>query len=198
MPPRRVRAHQRKLHFALSSAIPSCRRLIKLSRRERPSGSLPAFAWGDVALRLNPYPLHYRTAFAFSTILCPHRQQHSLRSACPEGQRYGFTVFRLSNKSKVRPCLFAGGYLIRVCLLSRDTSKPRTILVQACQHLWLVCVCGVYQQFTYVGHTTQPSTVSALMLADNASTSRFPRNRRIRLHCPGSFTHNCCQSCICQ
>ena len=27
--------------------------------------------WDDVALRRNPYPLHYRTAFAFSTILCP-------------------------------------------------------------------------------------------------------------------------------
>ena len=28
-------------------------------------------SWNDIALRLNPYPLHYKTAFAFSTILCP-------------------------------------------------------------------------------------------------------------------------------
>ncbi|WP_428481004.1 transposase [Pseudomonas chlororaphis] len=40
------------------------------------------------------YPPDYRTAFAFSTFLYPHHQQHSLRSACPEGQRYGLTVFR--------------------------------------------------------------------------------------------------------
>jgi hypothetical protein len=28
-------------------------------------------SWDNVALRRNPYPFHYRTAFAFSTILCP-------------------------------------------------------------------------------------------------------------------------------
>src|SRR3546814_16042941 len=78
--------------------IPSCRRLDKFSRRERPSGSLPAFAWDDVALRLNPYPSHYRPAFAFSTFLYPHHQQHSLRSACPEGRSYGLTVFHLIPK----------------------------------------------------------------------------------------------------
>src|SRR5690606_32623279 len=80
-----LRSH---LHSLLS-------RLAKQSRKEGPSGSLLAFARGDVALRLNPYPLHYRAAFAFSTILCPHPQRHSLRFACPEGQRYGFTMFHL-------------------------------------------------------------------------------------------------------
>src|SRR3546814_7984755 len=48
-----------------------------------------AFAWDDVALRLNPYPSHYRTAFAFSTFLYPHHQQHSLRSARSEERRVG-------------------------------------------------------------------------------------------------------------
>src|SRR3546814_6194735 len=28
----------------------------------------------------------------------PHHQQHSLRSACPEGRRYGLTVFHLIHK----------------------------------------------------------------------------------------------------
>lgn len=46
-------------------------------------------------MRRNPYPSHYRTAFAFSALPCPHRPQRSLRSVCPEGQRYGFTVFRV-------------------------------------------------------------------------------------------------------
>ena len=40
------------------------------------------------------------------------------------------------------------------------------LLVQAFQHLWLVSHHEVYQQFTYVGHTIKPGTLSALMLAD--------------------------------
>ena len=40
------------------------------------------------------------------------------------------------------------------------------LLVQAFQHLWLVSHHEVYQQFTYVGHTTKPDTLSASMLAD--------------------------------
>jgi hypothetical protein len=40
------------------------------------------------------------------------------------------------------------------------------LLVQAFQHLWLVSHHEVYQQFTYVGHTTKPDTLSALTLAD--------------------------------
>jgi hypothetical protein len=40
------------------------------------------------------------------------------------------------------------------------------LLVQAYQHLWLVFRNEVYQQFTYVGHTIKPGTLSASMLAD--------------------------------
>jgi len=40
------------------------------------------------------------------------------------------------------------------------------LLVQAYQHLWLVPFHEVYQQFTYVGHTIKPDTLSTLMLAD--------------------------------
>jgi len=39
-------------------------------------------------------------------------------------------------------------------------------LVQASQHLWLVQNHEVYHQFTYVGHTIKPGTLSASMLAD--------------------------------
>ena len=55
-------------------------RLVKFSRKERPVGSQPAFAWGDVAEWRNPYPSHYRAAFAFSNLLCPLRHPLSLRS----------------------------------------------------------------------------------------------------------------------
>ena len=47
------------------------RRLADGSRPPTPQGSLPTCAGGDVALGLNPYPAHYRPAFACSLILYP-------------------------------------------------------------------------------------------------------------------------------
>jgi len=37
----------------------------------------------------NPYPLHYRTAFAFYALLCPHSQRFALRLTCHEGNCTG-------------------------------------------------------------------------------------------------------------
>ncbi len=52
---------------------------------------------------LTPYPLHYKTAFAFSNLPCPPPQQLPLRVACPDvetsGQRYGFSEFRADDTS---------------------------------------------------------------------------------------------------
>src|SRR6266487_611740 len=58
-------------------------RFALLSCERRPHGSLPAFAWGDLACLLNPYPLHYRGAFAFSTFLYPHLHRLPLRVTFP-------------------------------------------------------------------------------------------------------------------
>jgi hypothetical protein len=33
-------------------------------------------------------------AFAFSVLLYPHHQQFPLRGPCPDGRRYGLTMFR--------------------------------------------------------------------------------------------------------
>ena len=57
--------------------------LVRLSRNERPNGSLPAFAWDNVALRLDPYPLHYKAAFAYSILLCPQSIGFLLRFTYP-------------------------------------------------------------------------------------------------------------------
>ena len=39
------------------------------------------------------YPAHYKLAFAFSALLCPHPQQRLLRVACPIGAKIrGFQV----------------------------------------------------------------------------------------------------------
>ena len=54
-------------------------RLVKFSRKERPDGSLPAFAWSLCA----SYPSHYRMAFACSILLCPQSHRQPLRTAFP-------------------------------------------------------------------------------------------------------------------
>ena len=73
-------------------------RLLKLSRDKRPEGSLPAFAWNDVAAGLNSYPLHYRAAFAFSILLYPPSRWFTLRLPTREREDYGLTVFSLDDK----------------------------------------------------------------------------------------------------
>ena len=50
-----------------------------------------------MSFQLNPYPAHYRPAFAFSTFLCPHLYQPPLR------ERYGFNKFRISNTNGLDP-----------------------------------------------------------------------------------------------
>ena len=49
---------------------------LKLSRDERPAGSLLPFRVGQ---SLNPYPTHYRLAFASSSIPYPQPYQLALR-----------------------------------------------------------------------------------------------------------------------
>ena len=82
----------------------SCRHLLcfpsqlfRRSRAETPEGSEPAFAWGDLAGGLNPYPLDYRAAFASSLILYPPFHQHTLRWAYPKGGRRAYHVPRMSH-----------------------------------------------------------------------------------------------------
>src|SRR5262249_61636916 len=63
------------------------RRLAKLSGDARPDGRQHAFAWGDVARALNPYPPHYRMAFASSILPFPHVYRLALRLAFPPRSR---------------------------------------------------------------------------------------------------------------
>src|SRR5208282_6833590 len=69
-------------HAVLSAFI--CRflphRFCEFSRHERPAGSLPVCTAGQCC---SPYPFHYGTAFAFSSILCPPSRQRSLRTRLP-------------------------------------------------------------------------------------------------------------------
>jgi len=71
--------------------------MIKLSRAERPEGSLPTFVGGAVADGRNPYPSHYRMAFAFSLVLYPPSYRRTLRCAFPGGGRRAYHVPRLAH-----------------------------------------------------------------------------------------------------
>ena len=66
-------------------------RFAKLCRDERPRGSQLAFAQGNVGDGLNPYPPHYRTAFASSVILYPQPRRLASRLAFPCGRTTGLT-----------------------------------------------------------------------------------------------------------
>jgi hypothetical protein len=61
----------------------------KRFRHERPDGSLPACAWGTIALPRNPYPNDYRVAFASSILPYPHACRLALRFAFPNGRHVG-------------------------------------------------------------------------------------------------------------
>ena len=69
------------------------KRLARFSRDERPEGSRPAFAWGDLAQGLNPSPSDYRMAFAFSLILYPPTHRLHLAVGLPRKEDDGLTTF---------------------------------------------------------------------------------------------------------
>src|SRR5262249_41610499 len=66
----------------------------------------------DVALRLNPYPTHYRSAFAFSAILYPAFHRHSLRSAFLSQRRRLGLPRSTSITRSVRSRLDVGGLIV--------------------------------------------------------------------------------------
>ncbi len=77
------------------------------SRDERPDGSLPAFAWGDVAEWRNLYLLHYKGAFASSVFLYPQPYRRPLRFTFPFGRATDLPCSACVPRW-LRLCLFAG------------------------------------------------------------------------------------------
>lgn len=146
-------------------------RFYQLSCEERPAGSLLPFGRDDVGLSLNPYPPHYRTAFAFSGIPCPHPQQLSLRSACPFGRRYGFTVFHVSDNGRLGVGSFPVG-VVSSLRYPTNLRPPTCLLAQAFQRLWLVSDNGIYHRFTLLRLASKPSTPPR-GARSSTSTSRF-------------------------
>jgi hypothetical protein len=129
---------------------------------------------------LSPYPVRYSRAFAFSALLYPPRRQRSLRFACRCRQRDVLTLFRMNFRAGRtlpirRPLVVHGGPV------HEDHSTPRTVLVQACQHVWLANGDDVYRKFTYVGRTRSSLAPFRLRAGRFRLTSRFgvPVIRRV-------------------
>jgi hypothetical protein len=101
--------NRRKLH---QQGALHARRLIcfasssRFAHRSRPStleGSLPPCGWSS-----NPYPAHYRSAFACSLVLYPQPHQRTLRFAFL-GRRTTGLPRSADTTEQVRSCLWAGG-----------------------------------------------------------------------------------------
>ena len=172
--PRRIRAVTPPSPYALGAPAPSsggrvhqqcrhCRHLLSLLRRlaklsgdARPDGRQRAFARGDVARGLNPYPPHYRMAFASSILLLPHVYQLALRRAFPHGRRTGFPC----SVSVTTHGVGALSPPVACDAHDQEGETPCTrysaLLAQACQHLWLVVYDDVSRAFTWVRPTIHP------------------------------------------
>src|SRR5262245_61409167 len=163
------------------------------SRVSAPRGSLLAFAQDDLALRLNPYPTHYRSAFAFSTILYPQPYRLALRRAFPSGRITGLPR-SMKTAESVRSRFSAGG----------ATSATGEVRAPVPDHLpfWF----KRKSLFRLSELTTFISDSHLLTIRLNPSLrpheacshcliSRFDSHLSVRVHCPRSFAHHRYQRC---
>ena len=130
LPNRYWATSRRRVHtpvFLRSSAFPPFRSLFKLSREERPRGSLPAFAWGHVSTPIHPiteqrslFPQSYaRTAISR---LCSQLS--------PKGAIRGFHV-PLAKVHRVRCLLLTGRRMGHESARIKRCSLLQYLLVQA-------------------------------------------------------------------
>jgi hypothetical protein len=152
-------------------------RLAKVSGDERPDGRLRACAWGDVACGLNPYPSHYRMAFASSILLLPHAYRLALRCAFPGGRRTGFPCSASITYGWVRRALSTGSVVAHDKEGRNPCTRYSAVLAQASQHLWLVFCDDVYRAFTWVRQTIHPRPVSVSVLTDTSWPHGFDVSR---------------------
>jgi hypothetical protein len=106
-------------------------------------------------------------------------------------------MFHLNNKNGLDPAYPPVALNVRVPSYKRRATRYVAFWLKPVSIFGLFARDDVYQQFTCVSHTVQPSAPSALMLADADIPSRFCPGFSAELHCHGSFTHTCYQICMC-
>ena len=136
------------------------------SRHELPAGSQPACAAGRCC---SPYPLHYRTAFAFSSILYPLPQQRALRRRLPPKRRNnGLTLFRLNDTNDLVPAFTPAAFVSVYSILPVE-HPAACLLARACQRLWLLGrydACGGSLSLD-ISFSLAPPTALTLAVAEN-------------------------------
>lgn len=94
-----------------------------------------------------------QTGFRFFRIPLPALPIAPLTVGLPSGRRYGLTLFHLT-LGMVRTCpMYRRRSVHDGPSPKGDHSLPHTVLVQACQHVWLVVCDDTYRTFTCVGRT---------------------------------------------
>src|SRR5215831_2145723 len=122
-------------------------RLAKLSGDARPDGRQRAFAQGDIARGLNPYPPHYRMAFASSLLPLPHVYRLALRLTFPRGRRTGLPCSVSVTTNGV------GALCPPVALL--PMTRKRGLLVPATVPFWLkpASTLGLFSVTMFIEHS---------------------------------------------
>ncbi len=82
-------------------------------------------------------------------------------------------MFRLNNMDGLDPAYPPVALIVRVPPYKRRAARYVAFWLKPVSIYGLYTRDDVYQQFTFVGHTAQPSAPSALMLADADFPSRF-------------------------
>ena len=165
------------------------RRLADGSRPPTPEGSLPAFAWGDVC---NPYPARLQAGLRFLPRPLPAAPSARLAARLPSREDYGLTTLHRRNPRGLGPASTPVAlHLRRVTLQHPDLATY--LLVQACQHLWLVSVhdaCGGSPGLT-VPRAPGPRPPWCWQ-SRSRLTLRSPPSR-VRIRCPEGFAPRRCQ-----
>jgi hypothetical protein len=137
----------------------------------------------------SPCPVHYSRAFAF-----PHSFTHNANSVLvvrlPMPAAHGLTLFRISLRAG-RTLPLRRRLIVHGGPVFKDHASPRTVLVQACQHVWLVQDHDVYRKFAYVGRTRSSLAPLRLRAGRFRLALRFGVPDIRRLRCPRSFTPSC-------
>ena len=177
----------RTRRLSLPSSACLLKRLTRFSRDERPEGSQPAFAWGDLARGLNPYPPDYRAAFAFSLILYPppHRRP-PCGGPTPRGGRRAYHVPRTYH-GWLRLCLFADGSAATAGEGRYPCTWPRTSWFKP------LSAFGLLDLTTFISSSPElalPSTLAPTAIA--LAVVEFSREKPghldwVRFRCPKGF-----------
>jgi len=153
---------------------------------ERPVGSLPAFAWGDVST-----PIRTITARRSLSPTSHTRIANSVPCGSPawaDCTRAAIRAYHVpcALHDWVRACLSTGG--ITTTCPDHSAGQPATyLLVNAYQQLWHFNTRDVYQQFTYITHTSQPGSSTPLLLGVSAISPHGVMAPLRGLRCQESF-----------